>query len=128
MAGESVTDGAEKKNNLEEESDPGQTHVEVGKGQVETRIGVPAYQQASELLASVNKTLDGLEDDLIKHAEELEASTLSEDFVFSGVGDFSVTHLRTLYIIFLFHLPTNSIGNLIIPSKCVKCKAMKLLG
>nr|XP_024389458.1 coiled-coil domain-containing protein 39-like isoform X2 [Physcomitrium patens] len=84
MAGESVTDGAEKKNNLEEESDPGQTHVEVGKGQVETRIGVPAYQQASELLASVNKTLDGLEDDLIKHAEELEASTLSEDFVFSG--------------------------------------------
>lgn len=60
--------------NPEEETDSDQAYIEVGKEQSETRIGASAYQQASKLLEAVNKTLDGLEDDLFKHAEVFFAS------------------------------------------------------
>uniref|UniRef100_A0A7I4E5M3 Uncharacterized protein n=1 Tax=Physcomitrium patens TaxID=3218 RepID=A0A7I4E5M3_PHYPA len=80
----SISDGVQYESNPEEETDSDQAYIEVGKEQSETRIGASAYQQASKLLEAVNKTLDGLEDDLFKHAEELEASAVMEDITFSG--------------------------------------------
>lgn len=68
MNGESRIEGAENETESEEESDSEQAHVEAWKDQVETRIGT-SYQHASQLLEAVNRTLDGLEDGLVKHAE-----------------------------------------------------------
>jgi len=68
MTGESRTEGAENEVETEEESDSEKTHVEAWKAQVETRIGT-SYQHASQLLEAVTRTLDGLEDGLVKHAE-----------------------------------------------------------
>lgn len=85
MSDDSNTDGAENELDSKGESDSEQARVEVWKEQIESRIGSSAFQQASQLLESVTRTLDGLEDGLVKHAEELEASALSEGYAFSGV-------------------------------------------
>lgn len=68
MTGESRTEGEENEIESEGESESEQGHVEAWKAQVETRIGT-SYQHASQLLEAVNRTLDGLEDGLVKHAE-----------------------------------------------------------
>ncbi|KAG0562626.1 hypothetical protein KC19_9G160700 [Ceratodon purpureus] len=76
-------DGVE--NEVDSEQEFEQAHVEGWKEQIESRIGGSAFQHASQLLEAVTRTLDGLEDGLVKHAEELEASALSEGYNFSGV-------------------------------------------
>lgn len=55
----------------EDDSDFEESPVEVETGQVETWIASTPYQQASRLLIAVNKSLDGLEDGLVRHAEVL---------------------------------------------------------
>ena len=69
MSDDSNTDGAENELDSKGESDSEQARVEVWKEQIESRIGSSAFQQASQLLESVTRTLDGLEDGLVKHAE-----------------------------------------------------------
>lgn len=70
-----IIDGA--KNEIDSEGELGseQPHVEVWKEQVENRIGASAFQHASQLLEAVTRTLDGLEDGLVKHAEVFLAVT-----------------------------------------------------
>lgn len=75
MTSESRTEGAENEIESEEESDVAQAQVEAWKEQVETRIGA-SYQHASQLLEAVNRTLDGLENGLVKHAEVIFAYRL----------------------------------------------------
>lgn len=71
LAGESRIGGADIEIDLEEEPDSEQGHIETWKEGIDNRIGKSAFQQASRLLEAVNKTLDGLEDGLVKHAEVL---------------------------------------------------------
>ncbi|XP_024386231.1 uncharacterized protein [Physcomitrium patens] len=71
LAGESRIGGADIEIDLEEEPDSEQGHIETWKEGIDNRIGKSAFQQASRLLEAVNKTLDGLEDGLVKHAENV---------------------------------------------------------
>lgn len=66
---ESAVDGVENEVDSKDEPDSEQARVEGWKEQIESRIGVSAFQQASQLLEAVTRTLDGLEDGLVKHAE-----------------------------------------------------------
>ena len=66
---DSIIDGVDNEISSTDESDSKQVDVEVWKEQIDNRIGVSAFQHASQLLEAVTRTLDGLEDGLVKHAE-----------------------------------------------------------
>ena len=68
-------DGVE--NEVDSEQEFEQAHVEGWKEQIESRIGGSAFQHASQLLEAVTRTLDGLEDGLVKHAEVFLAVSLT---------------------------------------------------